>query len=302
MLILSKLMQGSLFITLGLLALGSAYADPLPVGFGTIEIGAGANAITVFTYKPKEYTDGPLVVVFHGMGRNAEGYCRNSVPLADRYKAIIAAPLFDKQRFSRDDYNLGGVFKKGIPQPRESWTYQRVPEVITAVRQREGKPALPYYLIGHSAGGQFAMRYTALMPTGALRIVAANPGSDLFPRRDWEFGYGFGGLSAELSDDAALQRYLAAPLTLCLGLADTDPQHSELDRSVTAEKEGRFRLERGRNCFAFAQNLAKEHGWIFNWRKVEVPGIAHHGGEMLDAQEVESALFAPEKEAAGKNP
>jgi pimeloyl-ACP methyl ester carboxylesterase len=299
---LRRLVKESLFAALALLTVSSAIADPLPTGFGKMEIGDGANAITVFTYKPKGYTDGPLIVVFHGMLRNADVYCTNSIPLAERYKAIIAAPCFDKQHFSHDDYNLGGVIKKGVEQPRESWTYQRVPEVIDAVRQREGKPAMPYYLIGHSAGGQFAMRYAALMPPGAQRIVAANPGSDLFPRRDWEFGYGFGGLSTELSDDAALQHYLAAPLTLCLGLADTNPQHSELDRSVAAEKEGKFRLERGRACFAFAQNLAKARGWTFNWRKVEVPGIAHKGGAMLDAQEVEAALFAPDKDAAGKNP
>ena len=173
--------------------------------------------------------------------------------------------------------------------------YQHILETINAVREREGSPALPYYLIGHSAGGQFAMRYAALMPPGAQRIVAANPGSDLFPRRDWKFGYGFGGLTKELSDDAALQRYLAAPLTLCLGLADIDPEHFELDRSAAAELQGKFRLERGRACFEFAQSLALEHGWKFNWRKVEVPGIAHDGKAMLAAKEVQAALFAADE-------
>jgi pimeloyl-ACP methyl ester carboxylesterase len=277
---------------LALFARNSATAAPLPVSFGKMQVGNGTNAITVFTYKPETYRSGPLLVVFHGMLRNADLYCTNAAPLARRYNFLIAAPCFDTNHFSNDQYQRGGVLKHGVAQPREKWTYQFVLETIAAVRERESNAALPYYLLGHSAGGQFAMRYAALMPPGALRIVAANPGTDLFPRRDWEFGFGFGGLPEELSDDAALQRYLAAPLTLYLGLADTDPQHPELDRSAAAEREGKFRLERGRACFAFAQKLAQEHGWKFNWRKVEVAGIAHDGKAMLAAKEVGDAPFS----------
>ncbi|MEY4385165.1 MAG: hypothetical protein RLY20_448 [Verrucomicrobiota bacterium] len=278
---------------MGILLFGAAFcsrAEALPKGFGQLTVSADTNAIRVFTYRPADYTDGPLIVIMHGMLRNADTYCSNAVPLAHRLHAIIAAPQFDTNRFSRDAYNLGGVLKKGVAQPRDKWIYQHITQTIAAVREREGKPALPYYLIGHSAGGQFAMRYAALMPPGALRIVAANPGSDLFPRRDWKFGYGFGGLPEELSDDAAMQRYLAAPLTLYLGLDDTDPNHFELDRSAAAELQGKSRLERGRNCFAYAEQLAREHGWPFHWRKVEVAGIAHDGKAMFAAPEARTAL------------
>lgn len=287
----ASLITGGFFI----FAFACSRAEPIPTGFGKMEVGAGTNTITVFTYKPKGYTDGPLIVVLHGMLRNADLYCSNAVPLAERCHAIIAAPCFPTNRFSNDDYQRGGVIRKGVAQPRANWNYQRIVETTAAVREREGHPALPYYLIGHSAGGQFAMRYAAMMPPGAVRIVAANPGSDLFPRRDWKFGFGFGGLPAELSDDAALQHYLAAPLTLYLGLDDNDPNHFELDKSAAAELQGKFRLERGRNCFAFAQKLAAERGWEFNWRKVEVAGIAHDGKAMLAAPEVEDALFGKTK-------
>jgi poly(3-hydroxybutyrate) depolymerase len=281
---------------------GCATAAPIPTGMGRIQVGSGTNALTVFTYKPKSYPDGPLVVVFHGLLRNAAEYCSNAVPLAECYHVIIAAPLFDTNRFSNDDYMRGGVIRKGVIQPHENWTYLRLPEVIKVVRQREDKPALPYCFIGHSGGAQFLMRLAALYPMKAGRIVVANPGTDLFPRRDWKFGYGFGELPKDLSDDAALQRYLAAPLTLCLGLNDNDPQHPELDRSAAAELEGKFRLERGRACFEFAQKLAQTNGWQFNWRKVEVAGIAHDGKAMLAAKEVQDALFAGEKPVARTKP
>ncbi len=279
-----------------------ADAAPIPFGFDKLEVGNGTNAITVFTYKPKAYHNGPLVVVFHGLLRNAEEYCRFAIPLAERFNALIAAPLFDTNRYSNEDYQRGGVIQKGVVQPPENWTYFRLPGIVNAVRERENNRALPYFFIGHSGGGQFAMRLAALYPMDAQRIVAANPGSDLFPRRDWKFGYGFGGLPQNLSDDAALQKYLAAPLTLCLGLEDIDPQHPELDRTAAAEREGAFRLERGRACFAFAQKLAQARGWKFNWRKVEVPGIAHDGKAMLATKEVGDALFAGEKSIASGSP
>jgi pimeloyl-ACP methyl ester carboxylesterase len=282
---------------LPLLVACRAAAAPIPVGFGKIEVGSGTNAITVFTYKPATYSNGPLVVVFHGLLRNAGEYCRYAVPLADRFNAIIAAPMFDTNHYSNDEYSRGGVIQKGVIQPKENWTYLRLPEIISTVRQHEEKPGLPYYFIGHSGGAQFLMRMAALYPMDAGRIVAANPGSDLFPRRDWKFGYGFGGLPEELSDDAALQRYLAAPLTLCLGLADIDPNHPELDRSAAAELEGNCRLERGRACFAYAQKLAQERGCKFNWRKVEIAGIAHDAKAMLSAKEVQDNLFADGKYA-----
>jgi pimeloyl-ACP methyl ester carboxylesterase len=281
-----------------LLASAQVNAAPIPTGLGHFQVGNGTNAITVYTYKPASYDGGPLVMVFHGVLRNAKDYCRDCIPMADRYHVLIAAPLFETNRFDTAEYQRGGVMKQGVFQPPEDWTYHRLPAIVDAVRQAEGNPNLPYYFIGHSGGGQFVMRLAALYPMEAKRIVACNPGSDLFPRRDWMFGYGFGGLPKNLSDDAAMQRYLAAPLTLCLGLDDVDPEHPELDRSAAAEREGHYRLQRGNNCFAYAQKLAQEHGWQFNWRKVEIPGVAHDAKGMLGSEQVQQALFSQDMNTA----
>jgi poly(3-hydroxybutyrate) depolymerase len=276
----------------------ASVAAPIPVGSSEIEVGTGTNAITVYTYKPATYSNGPVLFVFHGMLRNAKDYRDFGIVMAQRFNCMIAAPLFDTNRFPGEAYKGGGLLKHGehgAMQEKSKWTYSLVPKVVEEVRAREGKPALPYYFIGHSAGGQFLMRMAAFSPLEAKRIVAANPGSDLFPRRDWKFGYGFGGLPEEYSDDKQLQAYLAAPLTLYLGTADIDPNHFELDKSAAAELEGPYRLARGRACFEYAKNLAAEHGWKFNWRKVETPGIAHDGKGMFAAKDVADALFGAER-------
>lgn len=277
---------------LGLVVLAIAIrAEPLPAGPGRLEFTATVEAITLFTYKPPTYKDGPLLVVCHGVGRNAEDYRNYAITLAERFGAIVVAPLFDKARFPSERYQRGGlVDKAGVVQPREAWTYAFIPKIVAHVRGLEGTPALPYYLIGHSAGGQFLVRLAAFLPGEAVRIVAANPGSSLFPARDQDFGYGFGKLPPELSSDDVLRAYLAAPLTLYLGTGDVTPEHS-FDASPAGMRQGPNRLARGRACFAAAQALAKERGWAFHWRKVETPGIGHEAAFMFAAKEVEDALF-----------
>ena len=281
----------ALLVCCALLSAIRLRADPLPIGPGRIECRATAEPITLFTYKPPTYKDGPLLVVFHGVQRNAEDYRNFAITMAERFHVIVVAPLFDAERFPSLRYQRGGLTNKtGKAQPREAWTYAFVPKIVAHVRTLEGKPALPYYLIGHSAGGQFLVRLAAFLPGEAVRIVAANPGSELFPTRDQEFGYGFGGLPPGLSNDQVMRAYLAAPLTLYLGTGDVTPEHN-FDASPAGMKQGPHRLGRGRACFEFAQALAKERGWAFNLRKVETPGIAHEAAFIFAAKEVEDALF-----------
>ena len=135
---------------------------------------------------------------------------------------------------------------------------------------------MPYFIIGHYAGGQILTRITAFMPGDAHRIIAANPGSLLFPTRDQSYPYGFGGLPSELSGDEQIQAYLAAPLTLYLGTADL--LDKDLDLGEAAMHQGKTRLERGLACFAMAQTLAKQRGWPFHWHLVEAPNLGHRAG------------------------
>lgn len=267
-------------------------ATALPIGSSDYEFANGAEPIQVFAYKPATYRDGPLIVVFHGVARNAEDYRNFAINLAERARALVVTPLFDRERFPLERYQRGGITQGGKPQPRDAWTYAVVPRLVADVRAKEGRPELPYYYLGHSAGGQFLVRLAAFLPEGPKRIIAANPGSHLFPTRDAEFGYGFGGLPSEWSDDASLRRYLAAPLTLYLGTADTDPHSRNLDRSAAALRQGASRYERGRACFAFAQALAAERGWTFGWRLVEADGVGHDAAMMFAAPEAMDAVFA----------
>ena len=153
---------------------------PIPAGSARFTLPA-PDPITVFTYKPSGYSNGPLLVVFHGVDRNAEEYRNHAICMAEKFKAIVVAPQFDAARFTSERYQRGGVLRNGKPQPQDQWTYTIVLRLVKLMRAREGRQDMPYYLIGHSAGGQFLARMAALLLTGG-RVV--DPASRLDAKTD----------------------------------------------------------------------------------------------------------------------
>lgn len=273
----------------------------IPVGPSRIEVDLDGTVLEVFTYKPRDWRGERMIVVFHGVLRNAEEYRDHARGLGDRLSALIVAPTFDAARFPSRRYQRGGLLDaEGRAVPAGERTYALVPKLAARLRSIEGREQLRYWILGHSAGGQFVMRMAAFQDTGAERLVAANPGSDLFPVRDMDFGYGFGGLPEELASDDVLKGYLAAPLTIYLGTADDRPDEY-FDGSPAASRQGGGRLQRGRACFEAGRALAASRGWPFRWWLVEVPAVGHDHQRMFDHPEVEKALFGA-AEAAESRP
>lgn len=277
-----------------------AAGQPLPAGPDRFTLENLGEPIEVFTHKPVNYRAGPLLVVVHGSDRNAAEYRDHAKPIAESLGVLVVAPLFDAARFTDERYKRGGgMTKDGRLQPREQWTFNVIERLVAEVRRREGRPDLPYYVIGHSGGAQFTARLAMYLPGGAKGFVAANAGSYTFPDPEVRFPYGLRGLPPELTDEAIIRRYLAAPLTLYLGTGDVLQLESDgFDFSPEALHQGPHRLARGHNFFATMQALAARRGWPFNWRLVETPGIAHSGAQMFAAKEVAAALFGTEPAAA----
>lgn len=273
----------------------------VPAGSARVTVTLARQPIDVYTYKPADYHDGPLILVFHGVLRNADEYRDDAKVLGDRYGALIAAPRFDAERFPSKKYQQGGLLHDGKLQPRAEWTWSRIPELIDELRRREGRPDMPCYLIGHSGGGQFLVRMAGFLSTGATRIVAANPGSELFPTRDMPYPLGFGGLPQSVSGDEQLKAYLAQPLTLYLGSRDTE-QDEYFDNSSESNAQGKSRWERGHNAFRKAEELAKARGWKFGWRLVEAPGVGHDHEAMFRHPRCRVALFGEKTPALDQTP
>ncbi|MEO6595536.1 MAG: hypothetical protein ABIP94_12355 [Planctomycetota bacterium] len=291
-----------LLFTVLLPAQAAPDSTDVPIGKATLQVALGSVErgrveLQVFTYRPEKWSGERLLFVLHGVLRNADEYRDDAVSMGDRFDALLVAPKFDAERFPSRAYQRGGIQRDdGTAAPLHEWTYARIPELAAAMRERTSKPKAQLYVIGHSAGGQFVMRMSAFQDTGAVRLVAANPGSALFPTMDLKFGYGFGGLPPELANDDRLRAYLAAPLTLYLGTAD-DHADDYFDKSPAAMQQGGGRHQRGLALYWSGKTLAAERGWPFAWQLVEAPGVEHDHAKMFDHASCAVALFGPEPAA-----
>ena len=289
-------MKKNLAMGLGiLLAIRLEAASPvgMPEGKGELTVGAGERAIQVYTYKPKGFSNGPIFFVFHGAKRNAEDYRNWTIPLAEKYHAIVAAPFFDQGRFLAHLYSWGGILSKdGKLRDSGQWSFPLATEVIQSILKGEGDMKRDHYLLGHSGGAQFLTRYVAMESVTAKRVIAANAGTYPFPRLDWDWGYGFGKLPKEFQKEDRFKKMLATPMTIYLGLADISDstETGNFDASDDANRQGKFRLERGRNFFEYGEKLAKEKGWKFNWTQVEVPDVGHDANLMFNDLRFEKAI------------
>jgi pimeloyl-ACP methyl ester carboxylesterase len=260
-----------------------------PPGRGELLFPSREGQLRIFTWRPAAVGDGPLLVVFHGVLRNAAEYRDHAEALARRLGGALAAPLFDAERFPTTRYQQGGILRKGQPVAERDWTFSLVPPLVDALRESLGGGGRKVHLLGHSGGGQFLARMAAFVSPMVDQIVAANPGTHLFLNREHAFPLGFGGLPAGWGDDAVLERYLAQPLTIYLGTGDI-VRDENLDVSPEADRQGLSRYERGRRAWFRGRDLAQQRGWRFAWRLVEAPGIPHDHERMFNHPQCLTAL------------
>jgi pimeloyl-ACP methyl ester carboxylesterase len=269
------------------LSTANASADPLPHGSSQQTAKLASTSLEVFTYRPPRCEISSLLLVLHGLHRNAAGYRDDARPLAEANCMLVVAPLFDEERFPTCRYQLGGIVEKHQIQEPRQWTGNLVLELVRWVRQKELRQ-LDYFMIGHSAGGQFLSRLAAFVPTQARRIVIANPSTYVAPSLQIAAPFGLGGVYSGDAAQAHLLRYLAQPVTFLLG--DEDTGDEELNQTSRAMAQGSTRLERGLNIYNQARMLAAAKHWTFNWRLVEVPGTGHNARKMFSSSQALVAL------------
>jgi pimeloyl-ACP methyl ester carboxylesterase len=269
-------------------ALSAAQEPGLAAGTGQQTAELAGVPLQVFTWRPDGCAISGILLVFHGLARNAQGYRDDAIPLGRRFCLLVVAPLFDAARFPAWRYQRGGIVHDGTVRPSDTWTVNLVPLLVAWVREREGRPDLPYTLIGHSAGAQFLSRAAAYAPVEATHVVIANPSTWVRTRADVAAPYGFGGFGDTAAAEAALRRYLATNITVLLGQEDVGSR--DLATGREAEEQGSTRFARGENAFHEAELEARQHGWTFNWHLAIVPGVGHSARSMFASDQMVAAL------------
>lgn len=274
----------SAILALAMVPLGTALADQGRSGRFVFSDWPGPP-LTVFFEEPAQalMDDAPVVIVLHGVDRNARDYARNWRALARTHGLRVYAPEFSARSFPRAAYyNLGGVGTEG------PYAYAAIEPLFTAIAARAGK-ADGYALFGHSAGAQFVHRALLFEDLPRLHAAyAANAGWYTLPDDSFAWPYGLAGAPVDEDD---VRDWTGKPLVVLLGDQDTDPDHRHLRRTPEADAQGPHRYARGAFFAETAQAHAETLGVPFNWRFFSVPGVAHNNAGMAQAA---AALIATE--------
>lgn len=238
--------------------------------------GAPGKRMRIFYHRPESFeSDGPVLIVLHGVGRNAIGSRNAWRDLSNQHGFLLIAPEFSKDNFRGGRrYARGNMrVKSGALNPMAEWSFNIIEKLFDDVRGWSGATRKKYLLFGHSAGAQFVHRMITFMPDQRVkRAVAANAGWYAVPVANVDFPHGLKGTSIT---DTQLRSAFARNLTVMLGEEDADPGSKNLNRDVGATKQGGHRLARGLNYFEAARLRASQMKVPFAWQLEIVPGAGH---------------------------
>jgi poly(3-hydroxybutyrate) depolymerase len=238
-------------------------------------------ALRVFyTRPPGLEPDRPVVLVMHGQSRTAEKYRDDWHDLAIQHAFLLIVPEFTRADFPGSrSYNLGNrTDAEGNPIARERWSFSAPVAVFEEARGRFGMAATTFSLYGHSAGSQFVHRFLMHVSEAPVdRVVLANAGWYTMPDPSIDYPYGLRGSQIQAS---ALRAFLAMPVTVLLGDADTLTRQENLRQSPEAYAQGPHRFARGHAFFESARKAAATLDVPFNWQRVTVPGADHDNAKM----------------------
>jgi hypothetical protein len=298
----AKMVCVFLLLVFFITATASAEEHHVRDGFwGEIDAGAGLNAI-------KSFETGQQLVESLKMPKNRFGVLAPQI--IEGLKLDEKGLLFGDRRWRSGGMSLSTGLNKDLPSPSSFEVIDRL--IDAAIKLNSGIGRI--IILGHSAGGQFIVRYAAinsrhdsLAQQGiSIRYVVANSSSYPYldqtrfhfnsageilitsreelivcPRYN-EYKYGLEqlyGYAETLSAQTIRTRLLTRPVMFVLGMADTDREWG-LDKSCEADMQGKNRYGRGLLYKHHLGYLAKgspksQHIWL------EIPEVGHETTEMF---------------------
>lgn len=307
-----RLPYTALSVALLLAALLSACGPtPLPAPPTAHEPGQLAEAVdqfgTFYAYVPVTLPAEPeILVVVHGTPprdmtaeEDAELYASNWIDFAEEQGHILIAPAFNQEDFSsrRGDHAMSGY--RGL-FGREIGADEWVLRLVSAHQAAFGSAGGPFYLYGHSAGGQFTARFLVSHPESLKKAVITSAATYPQPDPEVAWPFGMGELHTQIEWDADTvnqvnivleeEKWLAAtqvPLTVIVGLEDT----AELPADLIPGQKGVNRCTIARNWVQDMAVFAEANGLESNFQLGIVPGQGHTMSGLLPYSQ--EALASP---------
>ena len=282
----------ALMLVTGMSACGSVPLSGPPIALEPGQAAKGEDVFgTFYAYVPAPVPEqAEILVLIHGTPpegetaeSNAQYYLTSWTDFAQEHGYILIAPAFTQEDFSsrQGDHAMSGY--RGL-FGREIGADEWVLRLVKAYQQALGLTNEPFYLYGHSAGGQFAGRFLVTHPDAIKKAVITSAATYPQPTTQVAWPFGMGELHADIEWDAETtrhvdvvpdpQKWLAATqvsLTVIVGLNDT----AELPAALIPGQKGKNRYIIARNWIRDMAAFAEAHGLESRFNLEIIPGQGH---------------------------
>lgn len=193
----------------------------------------------------------PVVVLVHGITRNAAEHVSGFSAVAEQAGAILIAPLFTKEAY--------GQYQQ-LADPRSGIRADlALLDILEAAARETGASTDRIYLFGFSGGAQFAHRFMMLYPERIGGVAVAAAGWYTFP--DQQLPYPLGIKSSPLPGRRAdPARFLAVARHVFVGDRDISRDRSLRTSRKLDGLQGETRLARARTWFDAMEREAGRAG------------------------------------------
>ena len=230
--------------------------------------------IDIFYSSPKSINaNTKLLFLMHGGSRAAEKYINDWISLSKDRNVVLVAPEFSKKYYPEYAFLMMSKENGKSLNDESMYINNSLGLLFDFFKAKLKLSTSNYRLYGHSGGSQFVHSYLLLSnDTRIEKAAMANAGFYTF--LDDEITYPFGTKKMKISDER-IKWFYRLKGGVFLGSADNDSNHESLPRMRKARKQGKNRLERGKNFFEDLVKYGVDNNLPFRWRLQIVSNVGH---------------------------
>lgn len=212
----------------------------------------GSPTREYFLYVPEGADEGsPVLVLVHGITRNAAEHVFRFRAAADRSGTILVAPLFAEEAY--------GQYQQVVDRRSGTRADLALFDILDAVSAELGASVDCIRLFGFSGGAQFAHRFTMLYPERVAAVAAAAAGWYTLPDPKLRYPMGIGS-SPIPTRSFDPECFLAVPRHVLVGDCDVLRDESFRATPKLDRRQGATRLARAQTWFGAMKRESERRG------------------------------------------
>ena len=229
--------------------------------------------VDLYYVLPKQVDQNTKVIfVIHGSSRDVKKYIRPWLKSIENKNIILIAPHFSSTSYPNYALLEMATSSGKILTDQSKNLTNSISAFFTFFKSKYSLDSNKYRIFGFSGGSQFVHRYLMYgVDTNVERAVMGSAGWYTFLNNE-PFPYGTKFMSI---DRNRYEWLLSIEMLFLLGEEDNDPNHSSLNTTIGAKKQGLNRYERGVNYFNSMVSFGEKFDMPFRWRYKSVSGLDH---------------------------